>query len=282
MYLGRPLALLVPVALGALFLAPRAEARALTGSVVVVHGLRGVVADVYVDGQLALPTFQPERTTDPITLPVGNHQVEIRPAGAAPTSPPAVAAAIDVQAGVRESVVAHLDASGQPEITTFADPVDAVPSGQARVVIRDVAQAPALDVTFDGAVVASGLNSPAESATLVAPGAHQVAVNSAGTANALTAPSPVTLEEGTATVMYLVGSAQSSTLTWLGQQVTGLATPPNLVQTGDSGLAAEGGASQPWALFGGVPLVVALAAAAMTAMHQRRRREAPGASRTAA
>ncbi len=40
-----------------------------TGMVRVVHGLRGLVADVYLDGTLVLPTFQPERSTDPLAIP---------------------------------------------------------------------------------------------------------------------------------------------------------------------------------------------------------------------
>ena len=56
--------------------APTASAQAPTeqvGTVRVVHGLRGLVADVYLDGNLALPTFQPERATDPIAIPAGEH-----------------------------------------------------------------------------------------------------------------------------------------------------------------------------------------------------------------
>ena len=54
-----------------------------TGLVRVVHGLRGLVADIYLDGTLALPTFQPERSTDPLPIPAGDHLIEIRAAGAA-------------------------------------------------------------------------------------------------------------------------------------------------------------------------------------------------------
>ena len=44
----------------------------------VVHGLRGLVADIYLDGTLVLPTFQPERSTDPLPIPAGDHLIEIR------------------------------------------------------------------------------------------------------------------------------------------------------------------------------------------------------------
>ena len=40
------------------------------GLIRVVHGIRGLVADIYLDGTLAWPTFQPERSTDPLAIPV--------------------------------------------------------------------------------------------------------------------------------------------------------------------------------------------------------------------
>src|SRR3954470_1247478 len=98
-----------------------ASAQTATGTVTVVHGLRGVVADVYVDGTLALPAFEPERVTDPIALPAGPHRVEIRLAGAAPTDPPAVTGDVEVTANARQSVVAHLDSAGSPAITAYLD-----------------------------------------------------------------------------------------------------------------------------------------------------------------
>ena len=44
-----------------------ASAQTPTAVVTVVHGLRGVVADIYIDNTLVLPAFQPERVTDPVT-----------------------------------------------------------------------------------------------------------------------------------------------------------------------------------------------------------------------
>src|SRR5205085_1478076 len=96
-----------------------ASAQTPMGTVTVVHGLRGVVADVYVDGQLALPTFQPDRVTDPIQVPAGSHHVEIRQAGDPATAPPAVTADVDVIAGGRQSIVAHLSSTGAPTVTVY-------------------------------------------------------------------------------------------------------------------------------------------------------------------
>ena len=73
-----------------------------------VHGLRGLVADVYLDGNLALPTFQPERATDPIAIPAGEHLVEIRSAGAAASDTPLLTQSVTVPAGFSGSLIAHL------------------------------------------------------------------------------------------------------------------------------------------------------------------------------
>ena len=111
------------------------------GLVRVVHGLRGLVADVYLDGTLVLPTFRPERATDPLPIPAGDHLVEIRQAGAAATDEPLLTQEMTVPAGFPGSVVAHLDANGNAKLTAFADDLSAVPAGQSRVVVRHAAEA---------------------------------------------------------------------------------------------------------------------------------------------
>ena len=97
------------------------------GAVRVVHGLRGLVADIYLDGTLVLPTFQPERSTDPLAIPAGDHLIEIRAAGAAATETPLLTQTVTVPAGFQGSLVAHLDADRQPD----ADRVRRRPHGRA-------------------------------------------------------------------------------------------------------------------------------------------------------
>src|SRR6476660_4284402 len=107
-----------------------AHAQTPTGLVTVVHGLRGVVADVYVDNTLLLPAFQPERVTDPVAVPAGEHHVDIRVTGKAADAPPDVSADVNVQADARQSVVAHLNAAGSPTITAYLDDMSPVAAGQ--------------------------------------------------------------------------------------------------------------------------------------------------------
>src|SRR5690349_10458048 len=118
---------------------PTQAAAQETGTVTLVHGVRGLVADIYLDGKVALQVFQPERTAGPLNLPAGAHAVEVRPAGSAPTTAPLLTATLNVPAGSRQSAVVHLSPTGQPALTVYPDDMTAIPAGQARVVLRHAA-----------------------------------------------------------------------------------------------------------------------------------------------
>ena len=85
------------------------SSRRRVADLVIVHGLRGFTADVYVDGKLLINTFQPERSTDPMAVPAGSHLVEIREAGTGADTTPALTATIDLAAGNRYDAVAPVD-----------------------------------------------------------------------------------------------------------------------------------------------------------------------------
>jgi Domain of unknown function (DUF4397) len=242
-----------------------------TGLVTVVHGLRGIVADVYVDNTLALPAFEPERVTDPVPLPAGQHHIDIRVTGKPANAAPDVSGDVEVLAGVRQSVVAHLSEAGTPTLTAYLDNLSAVPAGQARAVVRHTAAAPAVDVGLDQTVVAAALTEPAGTTATVPAGTYQISVWQPGTRTALAAPQSATLNEGAATVMYLIGSAQANTLAWVAEQIPDLATPPNQIQTGDSGLAAgAGGRTFPYASLAVGVGVAGAAVIATTGVRRRR------------
>jgi hypothetical protein len=225
----------------AIGLAPSASGAQATGSVRVVHGLRGVVADVYLDGALVLETFEPERTTEPLSLPAGPHQVDVRLAGSAPDSAPAVSGTLDVPAGGTVSAVVHLSGTSTPTMTVFTDEATPLAAGQTRVVVRHVAAAPAIDVRLNQQVVASNLANTGQAATDVAAATYEVSVATAGTPETITPAQNVPLTEGTANTMYLIGDQASATLAWIAVQQTGLQTPPAAVQTGNSEVAARDG-----------------------------------------
>src|SRR6516164_6885691 len=170
-----------------------ASAQTPTAVVTVVHGLRGVVADIYIDNTLVLPAFQPERVTDPVAIPAGEHHVDIRVTGKPADAAPDVSADVDVQADARQSVVAHLNAAGAPTITAYLDDMSPVAAGETRAVVRHTAAAPAVDVGLNQTVVASGLTEPGSTTAVVPPATYEVSVWQAGTQSPLAAPQPATL-----------------------------------------------------------------------------------------
>jgi hypothetical protein len=232
----------LPVAVLALVLAPlvgigTAGAQEATGTVTIVHGFRGLVADVYLDGTLILESFEPERATDPVQLPAGDHEVEVREAGAEASSAAAVTGTLSVPAGANLSAVVHLSEDGEPTMTVFNNDVRGVPPGTTRLVVRHAAAAGSVNVSLDDTPLAPDLSNPTEAGREVPAATHRVAVRAGS--EVLLPPQDVPLQEGTAQYLYLIGSQDDGTVAWITQTVSGLQTAPAGVPTGNSGLAAE-------------------------------------------
>jgi hypothetical protein len=261
--LGRALVAALIVVTGS---ATPAAAQAPTGTVTVVHAFRGLVADVYLDGKVALTGFEPERTTDAMQIPAGDHQVEVREAKADPSSTPAVAGTLKVTAGGNISAVVHMAQDGKPTMTQFDNDVNRVAAGSARLVVRHTAAAPPVNVVVDGAPLAANLANPNQSpARELSAAAHQVTVDAAGGGAAVVPADNVTLADGTAQFLYLIGSTADNSVGWLTQTVQGLNSAPAGVSTGTDGLAQPD--RFPITVF-----IVLLALAVMTAPALRRRR----------
>jgi len=225
---------------GVLAVASGGTATAATGGqsvLTAVHGLRGVVADVSLDGTEVLQGFQPERTTDPIPVSSGRHQVEVRQAGAG--GEPLLSAAVDVPAAANLSLVVHLNEAGEPALTPFTNDVARLGSGQSRLVLRHVAAGPAVRVLVDGKPLGGDLANGTEAAAGLAAGKHSVTVQSPD-GQVIVPERPVELSAGGATFLYLIGAAEDDSLGWLVQNVTGLGGVPSAVPTGTSGLADPG------------------------------------------
>jgi hypothetical protein len=212
-----------------------------SASVTIVHGLRGVVADVYVDDTLVLDAFEPERVTDPMPLAAGSHQLEVFGVSDDPDGPPLVAKTLDLPASGQFSAVLHEGSDGEPRLTVYTEDTTPLPPGAARVVVRHAAAAPAIDVRVDGQPVAAGLTNPGEAGTRTAPGPRMLEVRQNGAAALVLGPQTVPVQEGTATNLYLVGSADDNSIVWLAQRIGGLQSAPAAVQTGTDGLAAPAG-----------------------------------------
>lgn len=244
--------------------APALAAVSTTGQVVIVHGVRGLVANVDVDGNRALSAFQPERTTDPLKLSAGTHSVVVSRAND-PAATPVLQQKVTVPAGGLVSAAVGLTADGKPSLTLFNERGPAVPAGKARLVVRHIAAAPTVQVTIDAKPVGAQLSGGPQQATsdLVA-GNHAVAVLGADGKPVL-ASQNVPLRAGSVTTIYLIGSATEGTLTWLARVSDSRALTG--VPTGTEGLAATS-APAPW-----TAAVLVLAALLLVLPARRARRK---------
>jgi len=254
----------IAVALGLAVPAWGAEARPAT--LTILHGLPKFTADVYVNGTLTLDGFEPESVTDPITLPAGTYDVAIRDVGAPASSAPALEGTLVLAGGQNYSAIAHLDGGGGPTLALFRNDLSPVAAGTARLVVRNTADAGAIRLRIDGSpvegTVAEGHGRPFS----LAPRRARVSV--VGADGSTLAATRVTLGEGTATVLYLVGSADDGTLDLMAQQFGDLNSPPGDVLTGSGGLGADPAAPR----WQGLVAVAAVVAAGLLALHRSGRR----------
>ena len=257
----RTLALLGVAAALLVFAAPQAQAQEGTGTVTVIHGVPGVDVDVYVNDELTLEGFAPETVTDPLELPAGDYQIDIRAAGAEATEDPLFGGSASLPAGANATLIAHLDESGAPTLGVFVNDTSQTAAGEGRLVVRHTAAAPAVDVLAGGEAVISDLANPDEASLALPAGTVSASVAAAGT------------------TVSAIGSLEDDNLGVLVQTIeageaAGEATPPaeapaqetpasevpvpSGVPSGDSGLAASGGSTFPT----GIALTVGAAAVA--------------------
>src|SRR5512144_814667 len=108
------LGLLVVLMLVMVVSAPVSAAQTATGYV--VHGIPGLVVDVYVDGALFVKDFKPDTIAGPLVGPAGRSaNIVIVPANGDPAHP-ALAATVSFPAGANVSIVAHLTEAGAPTL----------------------------------------------------------------------------------------------------------------------------------------------------------------------
>ncbi|WP_405415644.1 DUF4397 domain-containing protein [Pseudonocardia alni] len=204
-----------------------------TGSVRVVHGIPGQPVDVYVDGERALDDFEPATVAGPVDLPAGAREVAVFPADAPDASgTPLLEGSADVAAGASATLVAHLDEQGQPALTPFVDDLSTVPAGQARLVVRHTAAAPAVDVLAGGAPLLTGLSNPGEASATAPAGTVSAAVAASGTTDPVIGPADLTLPEGSATFVHAIGSLDEGSLDLVTFTVDGLHGSPSGVPSG--------------------------------------------------
>ncbi|MFF7314360.1 DUF4397 domain-containing protein [Streptomyces sp. NPDC008137] len=209
------------LALGATAPAMAGAASQNEAMVSVFHGIPGMTVDVYANGDELLGDFKPGTVTDPQALKAGTYDIEIFEAGQSPDGTPALEKEIKVPEGGNATIAAHLTADGAPELTAFTNDVSKVDEGKARLTVRHVAAAPAVDVRANGQPLFTGLENPKEDTAEVAAGTVNADVVLAGTDDVAIGPADLTLKDGTANVVYAWGSAEDKNLALATQTLSG-------------------------------------------------------------
>ncbi|MFC8364220.1 DUF4397 domain-containing protein [Streptomyces griseorubiginosus] len=214
-------------------------------SVSVLHGIPGLKVDVYAGDKELIPDFEPGTLTDPMKLDAGSYDIKIFKDGEGPAGTPALKKTVDVPAGANATLVAHLTADGKPALDAFVNDVSKIPAGKARLTVRHVAAAPAVDVRAGGTPVFKDLVNPKEAKGEVDAGTVSADVVLAGTDTVAIGPADLDLAEGTNTVVYAWGSADDKNLQLKTQSLTGMHSAPGGVPAGESGAAATHNESIP-------------------------------------
>ncbi|MCC3271227.1 DUF4397 domain-containing protein [Arthrobacter zhangbolii] len=206
----------------------------------VLHGVPDTPVDVYVNGTLTLDDFMPGELAGPLDLPGGSYELAITAADAADASAPIIGPiSADLAAGGNYTAAANLDASGKPTANLFTNDTSAIEAGKARLTVRHVAAAPAVDVLANGSPVIEGLTNPNEKMLMVDPGTVSASVAAAGTTDPVIGPADLALMEGTNTIVYAWGSLEAGNLALATQTIEGMhsnpaAVPGALEQVGQS------------------------------------------------
>ncbi|MEU4624873.1 DUF4397 domain-containing protein [Actinoplanes sp. NPDC023801] len=241
---------------------------AANSQVSVVHGIPAQPVDVYVNGKKTIPDFQPGKVAGPLSLAAGQYDIALTKPGEAIGQALLTVDDAEVPGGANISLVAHLGTDGKPTLTPFVNDTGKLAAGKARLIVRHTAAAPAVDVRAGGQPVFEDLTNPNEAKADVDAGTVAADVVLAGTDTRVLGPADLDLKEGTATIVYAIGSADDKTLDIAAQTVDGLHSAPGGVPGGNGGRADQG-PSLPWYGLGGIGILLALFGLARLAVARR-------------
>ena len=198
----------------------------------VVHGIPGqdlglapeLTVDIAANGGCLFPGVSFGDVAGPIDIDPGAYDVEVRLADAdSPCSGPiAITGSSDIGVAPASIVVAHLDQNGGPEVSKFTTKTSAVDPADARITVYHTAAAPKVDLQLVRAsdhrriAAIQDLGNGEQTFPADVPAdAYIVLVSPAsghpGRFQDPIAEIPVTLDGGTATAVFAVGSLDNQT-----------------------------------------------------------------------
>jgi hypothetical protein len=178
----------------------------------VVHGIPGVVVDVCVNGGKAITDFQPGDVVAGVKLPEGEYRLKVTPAGS-PCSAAILSATADLAGGRNRNytVVANLDDHGSPNLALFRNNTRKTEAGEARVVVRHTADAPAVNVWANGSPLNRGrqFDWGSQRRWDVPAGDYEVFVSLARKSDPVIGPADLSLAAGTSYQVYAWGNGSA-------------------------------------------------------------------------
>lgn len=146
-----------------------------------------------------------------------------------------------VPASGNYTVIAHLDADGNPTASVFENDTSTIAAGQGRLVVRHTAAAPEVDILANGAAAFTSVPNGAEGQADLPAGTVTAEVVPAGaTEPVVIGPADLPIAEGASLIVYAVGSLDAGNLTVLTQSISGLGDTPSAVNTGNSPVDQDG------------------------------------------
>jgi hypothetical protein len=236
----------------ALALVPATTAFAQTaeGEVIVVHGVPDLAVDIYVNGELTFENSEFGDVFGPLALPEATYEIEIYATGADPSAEdPALAGSADLPGGAVATIAAYLQEGGSPALGVFVENNSSTAAGDARITARHLADFGAVDILANDAAVWEGVTNGAGADTDVPADTYNIKITAAGDPGTVAFDQDLALADGTNTIAYAIGSVTGGSFQVVAASLSGLASTPEGVPTGDGGLAGQSGIMVPAALI---------------------------------
>jgi len=205
----------VALPLGLVAASPASAAKApkpTTAVVSVLHGIPGVVVDVYANDTLLINDFTPG-SLKKIRVPGGTYDLEIFPADAPNSAGTAILQLTQaVENGKNYTVAAYLSATGSPSIQGFQNNIGSLPkpknskNAQGRITVRHLAAAPTVDIAVSGVVSTdlSPISNGESKQTTAKKGTYSVAALAGGVV--ALGPVPLKVRQGWNVIAYAWGA----------------------------------------------------------------------------
>jgi Domain of unknown function (DUF4397) len=174
----------------------------------VVHGIPGAKVKVCVDGAPAIRRFTYGEKVVGVAVPAGRHHVRVVPTGRRCESPAILRSRYALEAGKSYTLVASLEPSGTPRLRAFGNRVQPTDAGEARLTVRHLAQAPAVNVWAGGSKLIGGRHFMwgGRQSLPVPGGKYRVKVTLPGSAKPVIGPRWQSLRTGNAYQVHAVGT----------------------------------------------------------------------------